>query len=49
MNTEISGAVAMIVAMVVLAIPLGRYIGKVYLGERTWPDVVFNPIERLIF
>ena len=34
MNTEISGAVAMIVAMVVLAIPLGRYIGK-SLSRRT--------------
>ena len=38
MNTEIFGIVAMYVVMVLLAIPLGRYIGKVYEGEPTWPD-----------
>lgn len=30
-----------------LAIPLGKYIAKVYGGERTWLDPVFNPLERL--
>src|SRR5665647_261105 len=49
MNTEISGALAMVVLMVVLAIPLGKYIAKVYLGERTWLDAVFKPIERFFF
>lgn len=49
MNTEISGVVAMVILMVVLAIPLGNYIAKVYLGERTWLDAVFNPLERLFF
>src|SRR4051812_20010191 len=49
MNTEILGATAMILLMVVLAIPLGKYIAKVYLGERTLLDNVFNPIERLFF
>ena len=49
MNTEILGAIAMVVLMVVLAIPLGKYIGKVYLGEKTFPDPIFNPVERLFF
>ncbi len=49
MNTEILGAIAMVILMVVLAIPLGRYIGKVYLGEKTWLDVLFNPIEKIFF
>ena len=49
MNTEILGALLIVVLMVVLAIPLGKYIGKVYLGERTFLDPVFNPVERLLF
>ncbi len=32
-----------------LAVPLGKYIAKVYAGERTWLDPVFNPIDRLFF
>ena len=49
MNTEIAGIIAMFVITVVLAIPLGRYIGKVYNGEKTWLDAVLNPIDRLFF
>ncbi len=49
MNTEIFGVIAMYVIMVLLAIPLGRYIGKVYNGDKTWLDFVFNPIDKLFF
>lgn len=49
MNSEIFGVILMFLLMVLLAIPLGRYIGKVYLGEKTWLDFVFNPIDNLIF
>ena len=48
MNTEILGSVLQIVAMVVLAYPLGRYIAKVYKGERTWSDF-FAPVEKWIY
>lgn len=34
---------------VVLAIPLGKYIAKVYSGERTILDPIFNPLERLFY
>jgi potassium-transporting ATPase potassium-binding subunit len=49
MNTEILGIVAMFVITVVLAIPLGKYIGKVYAGAPTWADRFFNPLDRLFF
>ena len=49
MNIEILGVIAMVVLMVISAIPLGKYIAKVYLGERTWLDVIFSPVERLFF
>jgi K+-transporting ATPase ATPase A chain len=49
MNTEILGVVAMFIITVLLAIPLGRYIGKVYNGDYTWLDPVLNPIDKLFF
>ncbi len=39
----------MYVIMVLLAIPLGRYIGKVYNGDKTWLDFLFNPLDKLFF
>lgn len=48
MNTEILGSVLQIVAMVVLAYPLGRYIAKVYKGERTWSDFM-APVEKRMY
>ncbi len=49
MNTEILGVIAMFIASVALAIPLGRYIGKVYSGDKTWADAIFNPLDKLFF
>ncbi len=48
MNTEILGVVLMFVATVVLAIPLGKYIAKVYAGERSALDF-FAPLENFFF
>jgi potassium-transporting ATPase potassium-binding subunit len=47
MNTEILGVILMYGLTVALAIPLGRYIGKVYEGDRTWPDRLFNPVDKM--
>jgi potassium-transporting ATPase potassium-binding subunit len=49
MNTEISGILFMYLLTVALAIPLGRYIGKVYEGEKTWLDRVLNPIDKIFY
>jgi K+-transporting ATPase ATPase A chain len=49
MNTEITGIVFMFAATVLLAIPLGNYIAKVYENKRTWLDVVFAPLDKLFF
>ena len=48
MNTEILGVILQWVALVVLCYPLGRYIAKVYRGERTWLDFM-APVERGIY
>jgi K+-transporting ATPase ATPase A chain len=49
MNTEIAGIVLVFVVTVALAIPFGKYIAKVYGGERTLLDPVLNPIEQLFY
>lgn len=49
MNTEIIGIIAMFALTLILAIPLGRYIAKVYLGHKTFLDPVFAPIENLFY
>ena len=48
MNTEILGVVAQIALMVILAYPLGKYIARVYKGEKTWSDFMV-PVERIIY
>ncbi|MEO7176645.1 MAG: potassium-transporting ATPase subunit KdpA [Saprospiraceae bacterium] len=49
MNTEILGAILMYVVVLALAIPLGRYIGKVFNYENTWLDRIFDPLDKLFF
>lgn len=49
MNTEILGIIVMFAVTLLLGLPLGKYIAKVYGGERTWMDPLWNPIERVIY
>lgn len=49
MNTELIGVIAMVAVTLLLAIPLGKYIAKVYLGEATKADRLFNPIDKLFY
>jgi len=48
MNTEYIGIIFMYLATIALAIPLGKYIAKVFKGEKTWMDFM-APLERFIF
>lgn len=49
MNSEILGIIVIYALVVILAIPLGRYIGKIFNYESTWLDRIFNPIDKLFF
>ena len=49
MNSEILGIIAMFVITLLLALPLGKYMAKVYSNEPTFLDPIFNPIEKLLF
>lgn len=48
MNVEIIGVILQIVLVVALSYPLGRYIAKVYSGERSLLDFL-APIENFIY
>ena len=48
MNTEINGVVLMIMLIFILAYPLGKYISRVFKGEKTWSDFL-SPIEKFVF
>lgn len=49
MSTEILGILVMFTLSVLLAIPFGKYIAKVYKGDKTLLDPVFGPIERICY
>src|SRR5580765_6561131 len=48
MNTELTGVIVTFLLTVLLAYPLGKYIAKVFAGERTITDFM-NPLERFIY
>jgi K+-transporting ATPase ATPase A chain len=48
MNNEMLGVIVTFLLTVILAIPLGRYIARVFKGEKTILDFM-SPVERLIF
>jgi K+-transporting ATPase ATPase A chain len=35
--------------LLALVFPMGRYMAKVFTGERTWLDPLFNPVDRFIY
>lgn len=49
MNTEIGGVLATFLLTLLLALPLGRYMAKVYAGTAVAGDRFFGPLERLFF
>lgn len=49
MNSEILGILLMFCLAVFLAIPLGRYIGRVFCNENTWLDAIFNSIDKIFY
>ena len=48
MNTELTGVIFTYFLTLIIAIPLGRYMARVFGGEKTWLDFM-APVERAIF
>ena len=48
MNSEMTGVIVTFIITLLIAFPLGKYIAKVFKGERTFTDFM-SPLERSIF
>ncbi|WP_214072657.1 potassium-transporting ATPase subunit KdpA [Mucilaginibacter sp. dw_454] len=48
MNTELFGIIATFVITLLIAVPLGKYLAKMFAGEKVWTDFL-KPLERGIF
>lgn len=48
MNTEISGIITTLTITLLIGIPLGKYLAKVFAGEKVWTDFV-APLENTIY
>ena len=48
MNTELLGIVASFAITLLIAIPLGKYLAKMFAGERVWTDFM-KPVESGIY
>lgn len=49
MTSEILGIILMFALAVGIAMPLGRYISKIFGNEKTWLDKLLNPVDRLFY
>jgi len=49
MDKEILGIILMFTLAVGIALPLGRYISKIYGNEKTWLDKLLNPVDQLFY
>lgn len=48
MNAEILGVIVTFLLTLLLSIPLGKYIAKVFKGDKTWLDFM-SPLEKCIY
>lgn len=48
MNTEFIGIIATFLLTLIIAIPLGKYLAKVFAGEKVWTDFL-KPLENRIY
>ncbi|MGE5383377.1 MAG: potassium-transporting ATPase subunit KdpA [Omnitrophica WOR_2 bacterium] len=49
MNTEILGVILMYIVVLALAVPLGKYISRVFALEPMGADKIFNHLEKLLY
>ncbi|RFZ82681.1 potassium-transporting ATPase subunit KdpA [Mucilaginibacter terrenus] len=48
MNTELLGIIATFAITLVIAIPLGKYLAKMFAGQKVWTDFM-RPLENFIY
>jgi K+-transporting ATPase ATPase A chain len=48
MNTELLGILASFIVTLLIGIPLGKYLAKMFAGEKVWTDFI-KPLESIIY
>src|SRR5262245_21007994 len=48
MSQELTAVVFSVLLVLVTSVPIGRYMARVFSGEKTWLDRVLSPIERSV-
>ena len=48
MNTELFGIAITFIITLLIAVPLGKYLAKMFAGEKVWTDFM-KPLERGIY
>ena len=48
MNTELFGILASFIITLLIGIPLGKYLAKLFAGEKVWTDFM-KPLEKSIY
>jgi potassium-transporting ATPase potassium-binding subunit len=49
MNSEILGIILMFITVIILSVPLGKYIANVFTNKKNWSDRFFNPVDKLFY
>ena len=49
MNADVLGPLTMFLLTLLIGLPLGKYMAKVYANEKTFLDFIMRPVEKLIF
>ncbi len=49
MDTDVLGPLTTFLLSLLIGIPLGKYLAKVYANEKTLLDAVMSPVERMLF
>jgi len=49
MNADIFGPIVMFLLTLLIGLPLGKYMAKVFANEKTFLDVLMNPTEKLLY
>ena len=37
------------ILLILFALPLGKYMARVFTGEKLWVDILFRPVEKIIY
>jgi len=49
MTNDLIVFIVFLATLIILALPLGKYMASVFRGEKLWIDVLFRPVEKTVY